>query len=208
MIYRFIWTETQHHYVRTTLLQRQCLSWGRWHCGVLVFGQVCVSTKIPTLELICFWSYVRWDFLSKEDLEQMDVIWDLFLGPPEEMTLSEPIADPNKLGCLIRGTAFEWCGQHLVKGSGCCYSLTIMHQCQHALVGPTAALKQIEYAINDDDDDDVFSSLNLEIWGKVVKVSKVQLVPDSLKTKFNTRLMLIWQWWHSSWALQMTTCVF
>jgi len=107
--------------------------------------------------------------------------------------LSEPVADPNKPGCLTGGTAFERCGQHPVKGSGRCYSLTMTHQCQRALVGPTAALKQIEYAADDDDDDDVFGSLNLEIRGKVVKVSKVQLVPDSLKTKFNTRLMLVWR---------------
>jgi len=123
----------------------------------------------------------------------MDIIRDLFLGPPEELMLSEPVADPNKPGCLTGGTAFERCGQHPVKGSGRCYSLTMMHQHQRALVGPTVALKQIEYAADDNDDDDVFGSLNLEIRGKVIKVSKAQLVPDSLKTKFNTRLMLVWQ---------------
>jgi len=92
----------------------------------------------------------------------MDIVQDLFLGPPEEMILSEPIADPNKPGCLTRGTAFKQCGQHPVKGSGCCYSLMMTHQHQRTLVGPTVALKQIEYATNDDDDD-VFGSLNLEI---------------------------------------------
>ena len=102
----------------------------------------------------------------------MDVVQDLFLGSPEEMSLSEPIADLNKPGCLTGGTAFERCGQRPVKGSGRCYSLTMTHQRQRALVGPTAALKQVEYATDDDDDDD-FGSLNLEIQGKVVKVSKV-----------------------------------
>jgi len=93
----------------------------------------------------------------------MDVVWDLFLGPPEELTLLEPVADLNKPRCLTGGTAFERCGQYPVKGSGRCYSLTMTHQRQRALVGPTAALKQIEYAADNNDDDDVFGSLNLEI---------------------------------------------
>ena len=92
----------------------------------------------------------------------MDVVQDLFLGSPEEMSLSEPITDLNKPGCLTGGTAFEQCGQRPVKGSGRCYSLTMTHQHQRALVGPTAALKQVEYATDDDDNDD-FGSLNLEI---------------------------------------------
>ena len=78
------------------------------------------------------------------------------------MSSSSPLADPNKPGHLIGGTAFERCGQIPVKGSGRCYSLTMTHQRQRALVGPTSALKQYE-------DNDV-GSLHLEIRGKVVKV--------------------------------------
>lgn len=95
----------------------------------------------------------------------MDIVRDLFLGPPEEMSSSSPIADPNNPGLLIGGTAFERCGQIPVKGSGRCYSLTMTHQRQRALVGPTAALKQYE-SLEDND----IGSLNLEIRGKVTKV--------------------------------------
>jgi hypothetical protein len=77
------------------------------------------------------------------------------------MLSSPPVADPDEPGHLIGGTAFERCGQIPVKGSGRCYSLTMTHQRQRALVGPTSALKQCE--------EDV-SSLNLEIRGKVTKV--------------------------------------
>ena len=96
---------------------------------------------------------------------QLDVVRDLFLGPPQEMSSLEPVADPNEPGRLIGGTAFERCGQTPVKGSGRCYSLTMTHQRQRALVGPTAALKQYEL-IEDDD----AGTLNLEIRGKVTKV--------------------------------------
>jgi len=82
------------------------------------------------------------------------------------MSSSSPIEDPNKPERLIEGTAFERCGQIPVKGSGRCYSLTMTHQCQWALVGPTTALKRY------DEDDDV-GSLNLEIRGKVTKVSTI-----------------------------------
>lgn len=85
------------------------------------------------------------------------------------MSLSEPVADPNKPGRLIGGTAFERCGQIPVKGSGRCYSLTMTHQRQKALVGPTAAVKQ--YELLEDDD---ASSLNLEIRGKVTKVRRAR----------------------------------
>jgi len=81
------------------------------------------------------------------------------------MSSSSPVADPNKPGSLIGGTAFERCGQTPVKGSGRCYSLTVTHQRQKALVGPTAALK--EYELPEDDDS---GSLNLDIRGKVTKV--------------------------------------
>jgi hypothetical protein len=105
------------------------------------------------------------DFLSDEDLTQLDTVRDLFLGLPEEMSSSSPVADPNEPDHLIGGTAFERCGQIPVKGSGRCYSLTMTHQRQRALVGPTAALKQ--YDLFEDDDS---GSLNLEIRGKVTKV--------------------------------------
>jgi len=85
------------------------------------------------------------------------------------MSLSEPVTDPNKPGRLIGGTAFERCGQIPVKGSGRCYSLTMTHQRQKALVGPTAAVKQ--YELLEDDD---ASSLNLEIRGKVTKVRRAR----------------------------------
>jgi hypothetical protein len=97
----------------------------------------------------------------------LDVVRDLFLGPAEEISSSSPIADPNNPGHLIGGTAFERCGQIPVKGSGRCYSLTMTHQRQRALVGPTAALK-----LYDEDDD--AGSLNLEIRGKVTKVRRTR----------------------------------
>jgi hypothetical protein len=96
---------------------------------------------------------------------QLDLVRDLFLGPAEEMSSSSPVVDPNNPGQLIGGTAFERCGQIPVKGSGRCYSLTMTHQRQRALVGPTAGLKHYEL-IEDDD----AASLNLEIRGKVTKV--------------------------------------
>jgi hypothetical protein len=97
----------------------------------------------------------------------LDVARDLLLGPSEKMSSSEPVADPNEPAHLIGGTAFERCGQNPVKGSGRCYSLTMTHQRQRAVIGPTAALKQ--YEIIEDEDD---SSLNLEIRGKVTKVRR------------------------------------
>ena len=81
------------------------------------------------------------------------------------MTSSSPIANPNNPGHLIGGTEFERCGQIPVKGNGRCYSLTMTHQRQRALVGPTAGLKQYELSTDDD-----VGSLNLEIRGKVTKV--------------------------------------
>jgi hypothetical protein len=100
-----------------------------------------------------------------EDHTSLDVARDLFLGPPEEMSSTEPIVDPNEPGRLIGGTAFERCGQSPVKGSGRCYSLTMTHQRQRAVIGPTAAVKQYENI----EDDDV-NSVNLEMRGKVTKV--------------------------------------
>ena len=67
---------------------------------------------------------------------------------------------------LIGGTAFERCGQRPVKGSGRCYSLSMTHQRQRALVGPTALGKYYEL-----DDSDEYN-MNLEIRGEVTKVRR------------------------------------
>jgi len=98
------------------------------------------------------------------------------------MTSTEPVADPNKPGSLIGGTAFERCGQHPVKGSGRCYSLTMTHQRQRALAGPTAAIKQYEFL-----EDDEAGSLNLEIRGKVTKVRFLSIAKKSILT-FNRQI--------------------
>jgi hypothetical protein len=107
----------------------------------------------------------RHDFLSKDDIEHLDDVRDLFLGPAVHMTSEKPRDDPNNPGRLVGGTAFERCGQHSVKESGRCYSLTMTHQRQRALVGPTSGGKYFE-CLEDDN-----HSLNLEIRGKVTKVS-------------------------------------
>jgi len=99
-------------------------------------------------------------------MEQLDVVRDLFLGPPEEMSSTEPRQDPDNPDCLIGGTAFERCGQNPVKGSGRCYSLTLTHQRQRALVGPTALIKRYNK-----DEEDNSESLNLEIRGKITQVN-------------------------------------
>lgn len=113
---------------------------------------------------------LRRDFLSEDDIKQLDVVRDLFLGPPEEMSSTEPRPDPNEPGRLIGGTAFERCGQNSVNGSGRCYSLTMTHQRPKALVGPTAAIKRYEN-IEDDDSE----SLNLEIRGKITRVNHINV---------------------------------
>jgi hypothetical protein len=79
----------------------------------------------------------------------------------------EPRIDPNKPDCLIGGTAFERCGQNPVNGSGRCYSLTMTHQRQRALVGPTAAIKRY---------DDNSETLNLEIRGKITQVNHIKVL--------------------------------
>lgn len=86
------------------------------------------------------------------------------------MSSTEPRLDPNNPARLIGGTAFERCGQNPVKGSGRCYSLTMTHQCQRALVGPTAAIKRYESL-----KDDHLESLNLEIRGKITRVNKFKI---------------------------------
>lgn len=64
------------------------------------------------------------------------------------------------------GTAFERCGQRAVKDSGRCYSLTMTHQRQRALVGPTSLGKVYD---NSEDANDE-TSLNLEIRERVTEV--------------------------------------
>ena len=82
------------------------------------------------------------------------------------MTSTEPKNDPNNPRCLIGGTAFERCGQHLVKDSGKCYSLSMTHQRQWALVRPTSGGKYYGHLKDNDD-----HSINLQIRGKVTKIS-------------------------------------
>ena len=93
---------------------------------------------------------------------------DLFLGPAKDLTSKAPIPDPSNPGKLLGGTAFERCGQRAVKDSGRCYSLTMTHQRQRALVGPTSSGK----FYNNSEDSDEEYSLNLEIRGKVTEVGK------------------------------------
>lgn len=120
-----------------------------------------------------FLTHFRYDFLSHDDLEDLDEVRDLFLGPAEEMTSEKPIEDPNNPGYLIGGTAFERCGQQPVKDSGRCYSLSMTHQRQRALVGPTSGGKYFEREDGDDNDHNRSNhSLNLEIRHKVTAVSQ------------------------------------
>lgn len=108
----------------------------------------------------------RNDFLTQEHLTHLDAVRDLFLGQARDMTSKLPVPDPNNPKKLLGGTAFERCGQCAVKESGRCYSLTMTHQRQRALVGPTSSGK----VYNDLEDSDEYS-LNLEIRGKVTEVS-------------------------------------
>jgi len=107
-------------------------------------------------------------FLSYGDLVDLEIVHDLFLGPAEESTSSAPVPDPVNPGKLIGGTAFERCGQRAVKDSGRCYSLTMTHQRQRALVGPTSSGKF--YSNSEDTDEDY--TLNLKIRGEVTEVRK------------------------------------
>jgi len=90
----------------------------------------------------------------------------LFLGPAKDLTSNAPIPDLSNPGKLIGGTAFERCGQLAVKESGRCYSLTMTHQRQRALVGPASSGKFFDNSKDPDDD----YSLNLKIRGKVTEV--------------------------------------
>lgn len=103
-------------------------------------------------------------FLTEEHLASLDTVRDQFLGPASDMTSKVPIPDPDNPKKLLGGTAFERCGQRPVKDEGRCYSLTMTHQRQRALVGPTSSGKVYD---NLDDSD---YSLNLEIRGKVLEV--------------------------------------
>ena len=109
----------------------------------------------------------RNEFLTPEHCLHLDVVCDMFLGPAMYMTSKAPVPDPNNPGKLQGGTAFERCGQHPVKESGRCYSLTMTHQRQRALVGPTSSGKFYK-----DLEESNEHSLNLEIRGKVTEVRK------------------------------------
>lgn len=73
---------------------------------------------------------LRNEILTIEEVVQLDVVCDLFLGPAVDMTSKAPVPDPNNPEKLIGGTVFERCGQCAVKESGRCYSLTMTYQCQ------------------------------------------------------------------------------
>jgi hypothetical protein len=112
-------------------------------------------------------------FLAKDHLMELKNVRDLFLGPVKDLTSEAPTPDPVNPGKLIGGTAFERCGQRAVKDSGRCYSLTMTHQRQKALVGPTSSGK---FYNKDKDADDQYA-LNLEIRGKVTAVRKIHIDP-------------------------------
>ena len=82
------------------------------------------------------------------------------------MTSEKPIVDPKNPARLIGGTKFERLGQHPVKDSSQCYSLSMTHQRQRALVGPTSGGKFV-HQLEDGDE----NSVNLEIRSKIIKVS-------------------------------------
>ncbi|KAF8815744.1 hypothetical protein BYT27DRAFT_7212959 [Phlegmacium glaucopus] len=100
------------------------------------------------------WCLNGHDFLTADNLNKLDVVCDLFLGPAEEISSSVPVIDLNNLGCLKGGTAFEWCGQQLVKDFS------------QSLVRPAGAGKFYRELDNTDD-----YSLNLKIRGKITKIN-------------------------------------
>jgi hypothetical protein len=108
----------------------------------------------------------RGEFLGREDLVELGVVRDLFLGLAEYLTSKAPVPDTVDSRKLTGGTTFERCGQRAVKESGRCYSLTMTHQRQRALVGPTSSGKFYD---NSEDTDDEYS-LNLKIRKKVTEV--------------------------------------
>ena len=113
-----------------------------------------------------FLTHFRSDFMSDDEIKHLDNVQDLFLGPAENLMSEKPKRDPNNAGCFVGGTACERCSQHPVKDSGHCYSLSMTHQHQRALVGPTSGGK---FFTNLEDSND--HSVNLEICSKVTKVS-------------------------------------
>ena len=117
------------------------------------------------LLMVFFLMYFRHHFLSDDEIEELDLSRDKFLGPAELMTSELPKDDPTNPGSLIGGTAFERCGQHPVKDFGRCYSLSMTHQRQRALVGPTSGGKYFG-GLEDDN-----HSRNLEIRQHITKVS-------------------------------------
>ena len=112
----------------------------------------------------------RDDFLSYEDVLEFADACDLFLGPAKDLTSKEPVPNPLNSRKLIGGTAFERCGQWAIKESGRCYSLTMTHQRQRALVGPSSSGK---FYNNSEDSDSHDYSLNLQIRQQVTKVRKI-----------------------------------
>ena len=118
---------------------------------------------------------------------RLDIVRDLFLGPAEDMTSTAPILDPQNPGKLKGGTAFERCGQRAIKESGRCYSLSMTHQRQRALVGPTSSGKFYDKVEEADDG----YALNLEIRRKVIEVSLIKNI--NLTLTHIVRLMLVWQ---------------
>lgn len=99
---------------------------------------------------------------------RLDIVRDAFLGPAKDMTSKAPIPDPDKPGKLKGGTAFERCGQRAVKESGRCYSLTMTHQRQRALVGPTSSGKFYDDLSESDE-----YLHNLEIRRNIIEVRPV-----------------------------------
>lgn len=112
-------------------------------------------------------------FLSDDDIQLLDDARDSFLGPPEDMTTEKPRVDPNDHTRLIGGTRFERLGQHSVKDSGRCYSLSMTHQRQRALVGPTSGGKVIDAPEDHNNNPD--KSANIEIRRNIIKVSMASM---------------------------------
>lgn len=140
----------------------------------------CLDGYVPSRIFQCLFTYTFMtmgsnEFLTNEEITQLDVVRDLFLGPADEITSEAPIPNPDKQGELMGGTAFERCGQHAVKESGRCYSLTMSHQRPRALVGPTSSGKYYENL-----EEDNCYSLNLDIRGKVTEVRPIPIFEITL----------------------------
>jgi hypothetical protein len=93
------------------------------------------------------------------------------------MTSDKPGPDPNNPAHLIGGTKFERLGQQSVK-DGRCYSLSMTHQRQRALVGPTSGGKVFDPLEDHEDNfNNSDNSKNLEIRSKIIKVSTFSCSP-------------------------------